>query len=215
MPVSTDGVLLGSWVNLTQEGNLLDIGTGTGLLSLMCAQRYPQWSIEAIDIDPHALDAAQINFSQSAWAKRLKLHQGDVLNFPCDKLFSAIICNPPYFNNGAKAQDHSRATARHTVTLDHQALLDKCWQLLAADGSAHFILPITEGEQFIQAALTCGWQLKRRCDVQPNQHKPVHRLLIELSKQASTPEYQSLLISDNDGYSADFIQLTKAFYLNM
>lgn len=104
MPVSTDGVLLGSWVNLSQDGNLLDIGTGTGLLSLMCAQRYPQCSIEAIDIDPHALDAAQINFSQSAWAKRLKLHQGDVLNFPCDKLFSAIICNPPYFNNGAKAQ---------------------------------------------------------------------------------------------------------------
>ncbi|MEF1291264.1 tRNA1(Val) (adenine(37)-N6)-methyltransferase, partial [Vibrio sp. M260118] len=215
MPVSTDGVLLGAWVDMSGAQVVLDIGTGTGLLSLMCAQRYPELSIEAIDIDDQAIKAAQVNFSHSPWQARLTLHHGNVLEYSFTNKFDRIICNPPYFNNGEQANNPSRATARHTDSLTHIDLLGRCVQLLNDYGKANFVLPQVEGEQFMQLAQEQGWYVSRLCQVKPTERKQVTRLLIELQKKPAETFSESLTIHSDNGYSAGFIALTKDFYLKM
>lgn len=215
MPVSTDGVLLGAWAELKSSKTILDIGTGTGLLSLMCAQRNPSLSIDAIEIDSHAVEAAQYNFSHSPWYARIKLHSGDVLTHSFPSQFDCIICNPPYFNSGEQAQNISRATARHTSSLSHQDLLKRCWDLLTNQGYASFVLPKVEGEAFIALAKQQGWSLQRLCQVKPTERKEVSRLLIQLGKTSISEVHSTLTIHESGGYSDDFTQLTKAFYLKM
>lgn len=217
MPVSTDGVMLGAWAfqHSSSPSHILDIGTGTGLLALMCAQRFSAAQIQAIDIDPHAFQAAQINISSSPWFERIALRQGDVLSISDDITFDAIICNPPYFNDGEQSQHTQRATARHTGTLQHKQLINISYQLMADKGTASFILPITEGEQFIARAKERGFYLSRLCKVQPTLNKPINRLLFELKKQPTDVEQSTLIIRDDLGYTQAFIELTRSFYLKM
>ncbi|MDV6252482.1 tRNA1(Val) (adenine(37)-N6)-methyltransferase [Vibrio sp. EA2] len=215
MPVSTDGVMLGAWVESPEDAEILDIGTGTGLLALMCAQRFSQAQITALDIEATAIAAARNNFSQSPWKDRLCVLHTDVLSFSPKKLFQRIICNPPYFNSGEQSKQSQRAAARHTDSLPHDALLRRCYQLVEENGKASFVLPITEGEQFIELALQQSWYLSRLCHVQPSEKKPVHRLLFELAKQPCDTQKSHLVIHSSDGYSDHFVQLTREFYLKM
>ncbi len=215
MPVSTDGVMLGAWIQSPNDAKILDIGTGTGLLALMCAQRFTEAEITAVDIELTAVAAAQKNMAQSPWSDRVSVHHTDILHFTPTHSFQRIICNPPYFNSGEQSKHSQRATARHTDTLGHNALLQRCYHLLDDEGRASFVLPITEGEQFIELALNQGWYLSRICRVQPSEKKPVHRLLFELSKRPCDLQTSHLIIRSNDGYSDDFIQLTREFYLKM
>lgn len=215
MPVSTDGIMLGAWIESPEDAVMLDIGTGTGLLALMCAQRFGQARITAVDIEVSAINAARHNFSHSSWQERLSALHTDVLTFTPDQLFQRIICNPPYFNSGEQSKQSQRATARHTDSLRHDALLQRCYQLLEEDGKASFVLPITEGGQFIELALQQGWYLSRLCRVQPSEKKSVHRVLFELAKQPCETQESHLIIHSSDGYSDDFVQLTHEFYLKM
>lgn len=215
MPVSTDGVMLGAWAKCPPQCNILDIGTGTGLLALMCAQRFSNAQITALDIEPTAVEAAHTNFVLSPWADRLNVIHADVLTFEPAQRFQHIICNPPYFNSGEQSKQSQRATARHTDTLQHTALFARCYDLLEEDGKASFVLPITEGEQFIAMAKSQGWHVSRLYYVQPSQKKAVHRVLFELSKKACDTEESQLFIHSNQGYSEEFIRLTHEFYLKM
>lgn len=220
MPVSTDGVLLGAWSAIRHAKTILDIGTGTGLLALMSAQRNPEASICAVDIEPRAITAATFNFNHSDWSQRLQLINSDISDFAFNhhEKFESIICNPPYFNSGEQSQKGARATARHTGTLSHPALLCACWQLLASNGNASFILPTTEAEHFIEKANNNGWHLSRLCQVKTTPNKPVSRYLFELRKQPTPENFVDdsiLVIHQGDGYSAQFIALTQSFYLKM
>jgi tRNA1Val (adenine37-N6)-methyltransferase len=216
MPVSTDGVLLGAWANFDRTQRLLDIGTGTGLLTLMCAQRFSTASILAIDINQEAINDATRNVSQSSWTDRIEVKQQNVLSLNAPEGFDAIICNPPYFNSGERAAREQRAIARHSITLSHQELLDKCSQLLSVHGQACFVLPVTEGQEFINYALRTGWFLARCCNVRTTGKKPATRMLFTLQKRACSTEHQELVIHDEiSGYSKAFIQLTQDFYLKM
>ncbi|MDV7105216.1 methyltransferase [Vibrio sp. TH_r3] len=227
MPVSTDGVLLGSWIQAAHNATILDIGTGTGLLSLMCAQRFYQADIHAIEIDKDAYEAASHNFSQSPWHKRLQLTHADILSWTelfklSNNLFDTIICNPPYFNQGQPSKLKQRATARHTDSLPHRDLLQSCQKVLKLQGKANFILPRVEGEAFITVASTLGWRVSRLCQVSPTEFKAVNRLLIELCRQDETinskqleTEHSKLMINQSGKYSDNFVALTKAFYLKM
>ncbi|CAH7166055.1 methyltransferase [Vibrio chagasii] len=218
MPVSTDGVLLGAWVSITPKSSALDIGTGTGLLALMTAQRFTDVSISAIDIDPHAIEAATINIEQSPWQDRITLYNGSVLTTDFPKKFDAIICNPPYFNSGEQAQQSQRATARHTDSLDHLQLAKRCFEITTETATASFILPTPEGEGFIKLAKQCGWYLAKRLDVKTTDKKPASRILFELSKDPACEadlQRESLIIHHQNGYSEAFIALTKDFYLKM
>lgn len=194
MPVSTDGVLLGAWAQYTNAERLLDIGTGTGLLALMCAQRFQTAAITAVDIDSTAINDAKRSFTASRWSTRLILLQGDVLKQNFSDRFTGIICNPPYFNSGEVSHNAQRATARHTHTLAHEQLLERCQTLLTEEGEASFVLPTPEGEQFIAMAKQHGWHLTRLCRVQTTPKKPCHRLLFTLSKVFEECEEEHLVI---------------------
>ncbi|MBD1572798.1 tRNA1(Val) (adenine(37)-N6)-methyltransferase [Vibrio sp. S17_S38] len=215
MAVSTDGVLLGAWAQLQNEHQILDIGTGTGLLALMCAQRSSQSQIHAIDIDEGATQAAQHNVTQSPWADRIQVQQGNITEAKFEKSFDRIICNPPYFTSGELALDHARAQARHTITLSHQALLTACKRNLTKKGKASFILPKVEGTAFIELALSQYWFLSRLCHVHTTSKKASYRLLLELTLIPTEIESSELVIHQDNQYSEAFITLTQAFYLKM
>lgn len=215
MPVSTDGVLLGAWFDLDQAETILDIGTGTGLLALMSAQRSTESKISAVELDRCACEAAEINFQNSDWADRITLIQSDIISWQDSQTFDAIVCNPPYFNSGEQSQSTQRAIARHTQTLSHASLLQQCKKRLNQCGKASFVLPLIEGEQFIQLAKEGGWFVSRLCKVKPTSSKPVNRLLIELTRTQVSVEESSITISEQSGYSKEFTQLTKEFYLKM
>lgn len=215
MPVSTDGVLLGAWINANQDHRILDIGSGTGLLSLMCAQRFSKARIHAVELDPSAYAATKHNFLHSPWSGRLTAEHADILQWKAQERFNTIICNPPYFNNGEKAQSSNRALARHTDTLNHQDLLRKCMEQMEQKGKASFVLPNTEGMAFIALAKDMGWSLSKLCRISPTSNKPVNRLLIELALTTTSTEYSELMINEGNGYSRAFIELTRSFYLKM
>ena len=215
MPVSTDGVLLGARTPVEEIHSLLDIGTGTGLLSLMCAQRNKSLIIDAIDIDENAFQAAKINIASSPWENRITLHHADILTHYFNKKFDAIICNPPYFNTGQCSRTPPRAKARHTTHLDHLSILRRSHMLLSSDGKAHFIFPVVEGNEFLDLVVQNGWFVSEICHVQPTNTKPANRLLISIQKQPAVRLITSLIIRENGHYSDDFTALTKDFYLKM
>ncbi|SMY37335.1 tRNA1(Val) (adenine(37)-N6)-methyltransferase [Photobacterium andalusiense] len=218
MPISTDGVLLGAWARLPQQGHIVDIGTGSGLLALMAAQRTSATVITAIELDATAVTAATANFAASPWQSRLQCIDSDITHW-CQAIAAAsidsIICNPPYFNTGQQAQQQHRATARHTDTLSHQQLLATIRHLLTTDGCASLILPTYEGQQLLTQAAAYGLYCQRRCDVRSTPHKPFMRTLIELTKNCAITEQHQLCIHTENSYSSDFIALTKDFYLKM
>lgn len=235
MPVSTDAILLGAWADLSKANNILDIGCGTGLLAIMCAQRNPIANITAVEIELNAFKAACENTVNSPWAQRLTVKHTSIQNFittvPPNTTFDAIICNPPYFNNGLESTNSQRAIARHTSALSHQHLIKYCDQLLKEQGTANFVLPKEEGLSFIGLLQSEGTNnnsnlvVTRFTDVKTTINKPASRVLIELTKQPQTPDISILLdtklssteliIHNGQGYSSEFIALTKAFYLKM
>ncbi|WP_417880188.1 tRNA1(Val) (adenine(37)-N6)-methyltransferase [Vibrio sp.] len=215
MAVSTDGILLGAWAKISNHSSILDIGTGTGLLALMCAQRNQQSQITAIDIDEDAIKSAQYNIDNSPWNKRIRVIKSAAQQLESNLKFDHIICNPPYFNSGATSDWQARAIARHTQTLPHSELLNACAKLLKPAGSASFILPKTEGEAFIQLALEQGWFVERLCQVNTTEHKPGYRLLFTLTRVQTECQNSQLTIHQANGYSEPFIQLTRDFYLKM
>ncbi|USD65738.1 methyltransferase [Vibrio sp. SCSIO 43136] len=215
MPVSTDGVMLGAWAKATNANTLLDIGTGTGLLALMIAQRNTHAQITALDIEPNAISDASDNFKRSPWSERLNAVHSDVLAWQSDTLFDHIICNPPYFTSGETATNQSRAMARHTFTLDHQALLSRCSALLKPQGRASFVLPKVEGDQFIKLANRQHLFVTRYCQVRTTERKECTRLLFELAKQEHICQKSELVIHQDGRYSDSFIELTRDFYLKM
>ena len=258
MPVSTDGVLLGAWANISNAQSILDIGCGTGLLSIMCAQRNKKAFITGIDIEENAVGAATDNSEQSPWSDRITIKNSSLQDFVTNvQTFSNIICNPPYFNSGEEALLSQRALARHTSGLSHQTLLNACSDLLITGGTASFILPKVEGMNFIALLDSCDiissnvLKLSRLTLVKTRQDKQPTRLLIEITKsllpepkvadskitdskttlsQIPDPQintalatmaskhetqFEILTINEGNGYSKEFISLTKDFYLKM
>ncbi|PSW04221.1 tRNA1(Val) (adenine(37)-N6)-methyltransferase [Photobacterium lipolyticum] len=227
MPVSTDGVLLGAWAELPLQGQIVDIGTGSGLLALMAAQRTAATpcTISAIELDTAAAKAARHNFAASPWSDRLHCIQQDIVQWMATQpahCVDTIICNPPYFNAGLQADCQARATARHTDNLTHDVLLTVILHLLTAKGSASLILPEYEGRQLLQSAPEYGLHCQRLCIVKSTEKKPASRLLITLSPvkcaRAISEEIdkeEQLCIHENGQYSSEFIALTRDFYLKL
>lgn len=220
MPVSTDAVLLGAWADIEHVTSILDIGSGTGILSLMAAQRNDTAEITAVEIEINAFNATKLNFVNSPWAKRLHVKHVCIEGFvETGQKFSSIICNPPYFNSGEMSINEQRATARHTQRLTHLNLINICESLLIEKGLAHLILPKKEGQYLIEQIKKCGRhiQLVKVCHVQTTANKDASRVLMSFIKstQSLEVEVQKLVIHKGTGYSQPFINLTQAFYLKM
>lgn len=216
MKVGTDGVLLGAWVNLSNSHRILDIGTGTGLIALMMAQRCNDSNITAIDIDTEAVSQANENIQASPWKDRVIAIQQDIRSFHPNKSFDTIVSNPPYFINSLKSSDTQRNTARHTDTLSAEDLIRKTADLLTEDGYFSIILPTEQIEELIQISERVGLYPSRRTQVITRPGLMPKRTLMEFCKrETSFPTNQLVIELDRHVYSEEYIALTRDFYLKM
>ena len=224
MKVGTDGVLLGAWcplpVQACGEISVLDVGTGSGLIALMIAQRLHQraypFSIVGIDIDDGAVEQSQINFLQSPWPERLSSQACRFQDLPGKEAFDLIVSNPPYFQDSLKNPNAQRATARHTDTLHFAELIAHAVRLLKSDGTLALVLPFEAKEEILSLAYTHGLQPTHITHVHSKPGKPAKRLLIALSPIAenSFPIPNILHIeSENSPRSKEYAELAKDFYL--
>ena len=217
MKVGTDGVLLGAWANCEKCRTVLDIGTGTGLIALMIAQRNPDAIITAVEIDAAAVEQASENVSTSVWADRIKVLHSDFLNdsLKGESKYDLIICNPPFFTRSLKNPDLQRSMARHDDDLPLGSLVEKSAGLISGDGKLALILPIERVEEAIMLANTTGLFLYRRLNVRGNPQAPFKRTMIELSREHRDPEIAELVIETTvrGVYSEEYQRLTEAFYL--
>ena len=216
MKVGTDGVLLGAWTDIRHARRILDIGTGTGLIALMLAQRCPEASITAIDIDAEAVSQAQENIQNSPWKERVEAYLQDIRTYQPQTLFDTIVSNPPYFINSLKCPDNQRNTARHTDTLDMHALLYQASQLLTPDGHFSIVLPAEQTNELVEAAERVGLHPSRHTAVITRPGLAPKRTLMEFGRSKQAFHTDELVIElERHVYSEEYITLTKDFYLKM
>ena len=216
MKVGTDGVLLGSWVSIRKCRAILDVGTGTGLIALMLAQR-SEASIDAIDIDKEAVLQAGENISTSPFAGRIRTFHASFDEFVSAPAgtYDLIVSNPPYFNQSLKNPDDKRATARHTDSFSYASLIRKGKALLHPEGRLAFILPSDQEKELLETIRQNDMHLTRRTDIFPTPTSLPKRILVEVSPDSlSHPVHDSLTIEvGRHEYTAAFQALTKEFYL--
>ena len=204
MKVGTDGVLLGAWAKGGQR--ILDAGTGTGVIAMMLAQRYPGARVTAIDIDEGAVRQAQQNVTKSPFAAQvtvlqetLQEHQGE---------YDAIVSNPPFFIDSLAAPDEQRNMARHTATLTYAELMQAAYRLLSDEGELSVVVPFDYRQRMENEAIFVGFFPSRVCAVKTTERKPAKRYLLAFRKHPCPCEKEQLTIG-SEAYQA----LTSAFYL--
>lgn len=219
MRVGTDGVLLGAWANLSNTQSILDIGTGTGLIAIMAAQRNEIAKIDAVEIEDNAFEQALENITKCNWNERISVHHQSIQNFSVSTKtqYDIIISNPPFFLAGSKSDNHARNLARHAHSLTQNDLLEAVQKLLSPEGIFAVILPINEGLDFIEIAVKFSLFVNRLTHVKPKINKPFERLLIEFSRIKKERIENKLIIQyDNrNHYTPDYVDLTKQFYAIM
>lgn len=217
MKVGTDAVLIGSWCSTLNIDNVLDVGCGSGIISLMIAQRSNN-TIKAIEIDEHAAEQAKYNFSISPWSDRMSVYHVDFSDYAdtSTEEYDLIISNPPYFTNGVLAPCKKRSTARHADSLNYQQLFKGVVHLLSDKGRFALILPVDAEIEIEALALENNLYLVRKCKVFPKPDGIIKRLMWEFSKEKSNYSEEELIIElDRHVYSDEYIRLTREFYLNM
>ena len=220
MKVGTDGVLVGAWANVTDAQNILDIGTGTGLITIMAAQRNSTAQITGIDIDESAYRQALKNAKLCKWQSRIKIKHSSLQNFLTEEnklSFQSIVSNPPYFNAGTQAPNNKRQTARHTQSLSYQELIEGVNHLLADNGKFSVILPHQEGLLFQKIASQFQLYLSRITNVHSKKGKPTERLLQEFQKRKQPLQKEKLIIQHEarNDWTTEYVLLTQSFYLKM
>lgn len=238
MKVNTDGVLLGAAVTIySKDKTFLDIGTGTGLIALMLAQRRAfqnsdNFIVEAVEIDPVSAEEAKQNFEASPWAENLKIIPLGLCEHDlglCEhesaqcKKYDLIVSNPPYFENSVLTDSARRTTARHTTDLSYRELIEFATKHLAKNGRLSMILPAEQEKDVLRHGRMNGLHLQSILRIRTVERKPPTRIIIELSRQRISPPKQetpqnlpkdSLLTIQKEGqYSEEYLSLTKDFYL--
>ena len=214
MKVGTDGVLLGAWGSVDGK-RILDIGTGTGLIALMAAQRNPEADVLGIDIDESAVAQASENVAESPFSRRIECILKDVLTFEPEAPFDAIICNPPFFTEDTLPEGASRILARNNNVLPFPQLISRVRTLLSASGTFSIIVPAGLSQLIITLCLADGLHLQRRLQVSTTSRKPPRRTMLCFSPQPqSFVEESTLCLTAPDGSrSQAYMELTEAFYL--
>ena len=230
MKVGTDGTLLGTWVDVAKVRRILDVGTGTGLIALMLAQRTQRPAgesaplhaveIDAVEIDVAACEQAQENIGRSPWCDRIQVYPGSIQAYVerCDRKYDLIVANPPFFENVSKAKGQARTVARHNDSLSQADLLQVAVQLLQENGRFAVIYPCEEAQRFQEKAIAAGFFCQQLLSVRPTVQGPTKRILMEFSqKEVSdrkhTRHQQIAIEQAPKQYTDDFIALIQDFYL--
>jgi len=215
MKIGTDSVLLGCLCDIGNAQSILDIGTGTGLLALMMAQKSTA-NIDAIELDEVAFVEAKENFETSSWFDRINIKHGDVRLNKFDYQFDIIISNPPYYQLGKSysIEDEQRLQARHDKDLPFSDLCNVVFSLLKTEGVFWLILPKEESMLFDEEATKMGLYLQESIDVKPKATKKVNRVIMKWGKLNTQIITKEFIIYNEDGSATvDYIHLTKDFYL--
>lgn len=219
MKVGTDGVLLGAWADTEGANSILDIGTGTGVIAIMLAQKTESKDVlvHAVEIDDAAVEQARDNMANAPFASRLSVFHDSIQEFAKKHTikYDLVVSNPPFFTGGTLSSNGDKTNVRHTVKLPHGDLLNATRELLDKNGRFCVILPLIEGLRFIEIARSYGFYLTRRSDVRPKQDKGIERLLLQFELSNRTFSHDELIIQnsrDERDYSEGYRELTKDFY---
>ncbi|WP_028892428.1 tRNA1(Val) (adenine(37)-N6)-methyltransferase [Tenacibaculum sp. 47A_GOM-205m] len=222
MKIGTDAVLLGAWCNLGDyPDTMLDVGSGTGVISLMLAQRSDAMTIDAVEVDENAYEQTVENFEQSDWGDRLFCYNASFVEFAEEmaeeeEQYDVIVSNPPFYTDNYETEDVARNKARFTSSLSFEDLLKGVSKILSENGRFSTIIPFKEQENFVELAKKYDLYLNRVCRVKGTPDTEVKRSLLELSfVETSIKEEELIIETKRHQYTDAYINLTKDFYLKM
>ena len=227
MKVNTDGVLLGAAMTISPEDSrILDIGTGTGTIALMAAQRLSDarntagrdnmpLSVIGIDIDKDSAEEAQTNFLRSPWAESMEALNCPLEEFECDECLDLIFSNPPYFENSLQNPLQRKSNARHTGTLSYREILHFCEGHLAPKGRLSLVLPADLEKDLCRYARMCGFRPFRVLRISTVARKAPSRIVIEFSRERVETVVENLVIHEGGSWSEAYRLLTEDFYIHL
>lgn len=218
MKVGTDGVLLGAWAPVEAARCILDIGTGSGLVALMAAQRNPTAEVLGIDVDVASVEQARENVNESPFVERVSVRLADVRDFALSPSvqgrFDAIVCNPPFYTEDTLPPESGRAVARNASSLPFSELVASVSQLLSEDGLFSVVLPSVASDMFTKECLLHGLHAVRLCRVKTVARKPPKRVLMVLSKSSRQDVVEEeIVLQEGNQRSKAYTDLCEAFYL--
>lgn len=220
MRVNTDGCLIGAAAGTASMPNpkrILDIGTGSGVIALQLAQRFPSAYVDAVDIHGPSARQAMENFAKSPFSDRLVCYHQPIQEFDLHEAYDLIVSNPPYFESGPTKSDIGVAQARHALTLDFQNLIQHSARLLNDRGELWVILPCDRKDAFLEDALEEGMFLKEVISIRPKDGRPANRCMFGLSKnnEDSPVKKEWILYNEQGTYGNEVQEALRPFYLSL
>lgn len=218
MKVSTDACIQGAWTPVLHNvRTVLDIGTGTGLLSLMVAQKSNDIEVDAVEVEEHCAQQAAMNFKSSKWSNNIKMICEDIRAVELGKKYDLIISNPPFFANSLKSPSTERNLARHNDTMSYVDFLEVCSRHCSDEGYVSLMLPITEFNSFEKLLSGRKWNVVNKLYVHPRVEKHANRVIAILARKGQSLSEENLYIrqADTDQYTDEFIRLMQPYYLHI
>ncbi|MDA7502137.1 methyltransferase [Chitinophagales bacterium] len=212
--VGTDGTLLALMVELTSDACVLEVGSGTGFVSLLLAERFPSSTFDAIDINARAAELTARNFDDSPFSERLSATEGDFFIHSFDQKFSAIVCNPPFFKTAEKYPGGALRAARQQWSWDFEPFFVKCQELCSAIASLHLVVPFNQYDELVGLAKSSNWFLTEAVSIKAKAAQEPNRLVLSFSKLAtSTFEKRDFVIREaNNSFTEQYLELAEAFF---
>jgi tRNA1Val (adenine37-N6)-methyltransferase len=217
MKVGTDAVLLGSWVDPKFSKYILDIGTGTGLIALMLAQKSTA-EIDAVDIDEGSYFQAKENFRISPWYDRVHIFHQSFQQFAenSKKKYDLVVSNPPYFHDASKPSEEARLNARHNDQLSFEELISGVKKIMTEEGKFCLILPCKEGNEFIDMAQRMGLFCHELIRVKTKADKNEKRIMLEFGFHVGLlHDHEITIQEDCSGYTQEYIEMTKDYFIGL
>jgi tRNA1Val (adenine37-N6)-methyltransferase len=216
MKVCTDACILGAWFSakIPNYSTVLDIGSGTGLLMMMLAQR-SQAEIHGIEIDPAAYEQLKENTHQNAWSTRMKVFPGDARAYPFPLKYDFIISNPPFFDNDLQSTSETEQIAKHSKLLTLEALIKVIGDNLQPHGAFGILLPFHRWEQFNKLATQNNFSLTEKLFVRQSPKHPFFRAILHYTRTPDdfAPTFELTIQQEDRTYTPEFIELLKDYYL--